>query len=91
MSEGDPSPGGDPSGGDGSSGSKFNTHNPAVKRILREQREMLASDEDENESWCVHAEMCEDDIFEWHFAIMGVPCLVGYNHCPYLHSGKQGR
>ena len=55
MSEGDPSPGGDPSGGDGSSGSKFNTHNPAVKRILREQREMLASDEDENESWCVHA------------------------------------
>ena len=71
MSEGDPSPGGDPSGGDGSSGSKFNTHNPAVKRILREQREMLASDEDENESWCVHAEMCEDDIFEWHFAIMG--------------------
>tara|TARA_B100000767_G_scaffold166730_1_gene156125 strand:+ start:783 stop:1886 length:1104 start_codon:yes stop_codon:yes gene_type:complete len=70
MSEGDPSPG-DPSGGDGSSGSKFNTHNPAVKRILREQREMLASDEDENESWCVHAEMCEDDIFEWHFAIMG--------------------
>ena len=32
---------------------------------------MLASDEDENESWCVHAEMCEDDIFEWHFAIMG--------------------
>ena len=69
MSEGDPSPRGDGAGGDGSS-SKFNTRNPAVKRILREQREMLASDEDEND-WALHAEMCEDDIFEWHFAIMG--------------------
>ena len=30
----------------------------------------LRSDEDEND-WALHAEMCEDDIFEWHFAIMG--------------------
>jgi ubiquitin-conjugating enzyme E2 J1 len=46
--------------------SKYNQRNPAVKRILREMREMA-----EDASPAFHAEAVEEDIFEWHFAILG--------------------
>ena len=46
--------------------SKYNQRNPAVKRILREMREMA-----EDVSPAFHAEAVEEDIFEWHFAILG--------------------
>jgi len=45
---------------------KYNMKNPAVKRIAQEMREM-SRDVDP----CYHAEAVEDDIFEWHFAILG--------------------
>ena len=45
---------------------KYNTRNPAIKRIMQEMREM-AADEDPH----YHAEAVEADIFEWHFAILG--------------------
>jgi len=46
--------------------SRYNLRNPAVKRILREMREMA-----EDTSSAYHAEAVEEDIFEWHFAILG--------------------
>ena len=49
-----------------STASKYNQRNPAVKRILREMREMA-----EDASPAYHAEAVEEDIFEWHFAILG--------------------
>jgi len=49
-----------------STASKYNQRNPAVKRILREMRELA-----EDASPAYHAEAVEEDIFEWHFAILG--------------------
>ena len=69
MSDPDPTSGVSPSDSGKQSDTtagKYNTRNPAVKRILREIREM-ASDT----SLAYHAEAVESDIFEWHFAILG--------------------
>lgn len=47
-------------------GAKFNRANPAVKRILQECKEIA-----NERSRDFHAEVLEDNIFEWHFAIRG--------------------
>jgi len=49
----------------------FNANAPSVKRILREIRELRASAARELEAFI--AEPCEDDIFEFHFAVFGPP------------------
>ena len=49
-------------------GPKFNTNNHAVKRILREAREMQ-----KNPSPDFVTEPLADNIFEWYFAIRGPP------------------
>jgi len=68
MSDPDPAPGVSPNSDtatDATAG-RYNQRNPAVKRILREMREMGSDD-----SLAYHAEAVESDIFEWHFAILG--------------------
>eukprot|EP00026_Physarum_polycephalum_P002938 Phypoly_transcript_02947.p2 GENE.Phypoly_transcript_02947~~Phypoly_transcript_02947.p2 ORF type:complete len:334 (+),score=71.36 Phypoly_transcript_02947:1560-2561(+) len=45
---------------------QYNVNNPAVKRILREVKEMEAEPSDQ-----YHANPLEDNIFEWHFTIRG--------------------
>eukprot|EP00195_Chlamydomonas_chlamydogama_P011269 CAMPEP_0202896150 /NCGR_PEP_ID=MMETSP1392-20130828/5201_1 /ASSEMBLY_ACC=CAM_ASM_000868 /TAXON_ID=225041 /ORGANISM="Chlamydomonas chlamydogama, Strain SAG 11-48b" /LENGTH=329 /DNA_ID=CAMNT_0049581395 /DNA_START=89 /DNA_END=1078 /DNA_ORIENTATION=- len=47
---------------------KFNTRNPAVKRIMQEMKEMR-----EHSSREFIAEALESDIFEWHFVVRGPP------------------
>ncbi|CAG8495328.1 1957_t:CDS:2 [Paraglomus brasilianum] len=44
----------------------YNTRSPAVKRLLREAKELR---EDDSDDYC--AEPLEDNIFEWHFVIRG--------------------
>ena len=68
MSDPDPASGVSPNSDtatDATAG-RYNQRNPAVKRILREMREMGSDD-----SLAYHAEAVESDIFEWHFAILG--------------------
>jgi len=45
---------------------QYNLNNPAVKRILREIKEM-----EKEKSSLYYAKPMEDDIFEWHFTIRG--------------------
>jgi len=48
--------------------SAFNPSSPSVRRITREMRELAdATDE------AFIAQACEEDIFEWHFALLGPP------------------
>ena len=48
----------------------YNPSSPSVRRILREMRE-LADGANDDEPFI--AEALEDDIFEWHFALLGPP------------------
>ena len=60
-----------PGGDDGARATAgYNPSSPSVRRILREMRE-LADAANDDEPFI--AEACEDDIFEWHFALLGPP------------------
>lgn len=47
----------------------YNPSSPSVRRILREMRELADGNDDEP----FIAQACEEDIFEWHFALLGPP------------------
>ena len=53
-----------------STAARFNANTPSVKRILREIRELRA---EATALEAFIAEPCEDDIFEFHFAVFGPP------------------